>query len=145
MPRIRAASEYLASIGGSLSSLAHQDFFHDRRDLFLKIDETLVSLSERGQSVDRQIIERGLTQIDYGSDGFAERFFPVRDGESQKSFAVSPSINFGQLYVVRLGVSSEAMAARFHAGEERSSIAADYGATLNEVDEAIRWHERIAA
>ena len=75
LKRFRTAMEYLREVGGDLHFLAHRDFYHDRRDLFVKLDDKLVSLSERGQLVDKEIIAEGLKQLVYGNDGYATRFF----------------------------------------------------------------------
>ena len=145
MRNIRAATEYLAQIKGSLAYLAHQDFYLDSSQLILKIENQLVSLSERGQLVDKDILESGLKQLSYGSDGYASEFYP-RAGESeQKDFVVSPTINFGRICIARSGIGADIVAARFVDGEKISDIASDFGATADEIEEAIRWHERLAA
>jgi len=144
LQRFRAAMDHLREISDDLHFLAHRDFYHDRRDLFLKIDDKLVSLSERGQLVDRELIAKGLKQLIYGNDGYADQFFP-RFGEArQETIVLNPTINFGKPCLARLGVGADAIAARFVAGEKISDLARDYGATPDEVEETIRWHERLA-
>lgn len=145
LQRFRVAMEHLRDMSGDLHFLAHRDFYHDRRDLFLKIDDKLVSLSERGQLVNREIISEGLKQLVYGNDGYADQFFPRFGGERQQSIVLNPAINFGKPCLSRLGIGAEAIAARFVAGEKMSDLAKDYGATAEEIEEAIRWHERLAA
>ncbi len=145
MNKVRKAMEYLAGLNGDLSFLAHKDFFHDRHNLFLGMDATLLSLTEGGQMADKTILAKGLEQIIYGKDGFADEFFPKVGNSDQREFAVNPSINYGRLSIVRLGVGANAVAARFQAGEKMADIAEDYGATSEEVEEAIRWHDRLAA
>lgn len=145
LKRFRTAMDFLQEMGGDLHFLAHRGFYHDKNNLFMKLDENLVSLSERGQLVDKEIIKEGLKQIIYGNDGYAAQFFPRRDGERQESVVIDPTINFGRPCLIRLGVGAEAIAARFVAGEKISVLAQDYAATPDEVEEAIRWHERLAA
>lgn len=144
---IKAATEYLASIKGNLTYLAHQDFYVDSAHLMLKINDMLVSLSERGQLVDKEILEDGLKQLNYGSDGYASEFFPApKSGPpEQRSFVISPTRNFGRLCLLRSGVSMDAIAMRFIKGEKIADIAADYDATIEEIEGAIRWHEWLAA
>jgi uncharacterized protein (DUF433 family) len=144
LKRFRIAMDYLRETGGDLHFLAHREFLHDRRDLFLKWEDKLVSLSERGQLVDKEVIAEGLKQITYGDDGYAARFFPRHDERRQESIVLDPTINFGRPCLVRLGVGAEAIAARFVAGERIADLAQDYAATREEVEEAIRWHERVA-
>ena len=145
MGQVRRAAETLAKISGGLDYLAHKDFYHDDRHLFLLLDERLVSLSEGGQFVDKEIIKEGLRQLEYGVDGFTDAFFPRAHGAVQTAFAINPKVNFGKLCLVRLGVGAEAIRDRFHAGESVSDIALDYGVRGDEVEEAIRWHDRLAA
>src|SRR5688572_23937509 len=44
---VRAAAEHLAMLKGSLMSLAHEDFYVDSKHLILKLDDRMISLSER--------------------------------------------------------------------------------------------------
>ncbi len=142
---IRAATEYLASIKGDLIILAHKDFYMDSGHLLLNVKDKLISLSERGQLVDKQILESGLKQLKYGPDGYASEFFPRTGNSEQEQFVISPKRNFGRLCVSRSGISAEIIAVRFAAGESVQDLAEDYDATVNEIEEAIRWHDRIAA
>ena len=145
MKNIRAAAEYLSKIKGSLTYLAHQDFYLESSHLILKIENKLISLSERGQLVDKEILESGLKQLSYGSDGYASEFYPRAGEAEQKEFLVSPTINFGRLCIASSGIGADVIADRFFNGEKFSDIAVDYGVTVDKIEEAIRWHERLAA
>ena len=145
MKNFKAAAETLAKLKGDLTYLAHKDFYADHKNLFLEIDGKLISLSERGQHVDRKIISKGLMQLSYGDDGFASRFYPVIRQTEQRDVFLDPEINFGRPCLASLGVGTEAMAARFFAGETISELAEDYGATAQQVETAVRWHDLRAA
>ncbi|MEO6036412.1 MAG: hypothetical protein ABIQ35_14260 [Verrucomicrobiota bacterium] len=142
---IRAAAEELSKIKGSLIYLAHKDIYLNAKHVFLKINDRLVSLSERGQTVDRDIIASGLGQLNYGSDGYASEFYPKLGDEEQKEFVVTPERNFGRICIARLSVGADVIHQRFFRGEKITDIAADYAATKDEVEGAIRWHDRLAA
>jgi uncharacterized protein (DUF433 family) len=144
LKRFRAAMEFLREAGDDLHFLARREFSHDRRDLFLRWENKLVSLSERGQLVDKEIISEGLKQITYGDDGYAARFYPRQDARRQESIVLDPTINFGKPCLIRSGVGVDAIAARFVAGERIADLANDYAATREEIEEAIRWHELFA-
>ncbi len=139
------AMDYLATLSADLTFLAHKDFFHDEGHLFLGIDQKLLSLTEQGQIADKTILASGLRQIKYGADGFADEFFPKIAGVSQQGFVVKPTINYGRISIARLGIGADVLAARYAADEKVADIAEDYGATAEEVVEAIRWHDRLAA
>jgi uncharacterized protein (DUF433 family) len=145
LKNVRRATEYIKQTKGDLLFLASRDFYVDYRHLFLEIGKYLISLSESGQIVDKTIVAKGLKQLTYGKDGYAGQFFPAMNGRLQRDFAIDPAVNFGRLSIARLAVDTNAVADRFVAGEKISTIAKDYGATSDEVEDAIRWHERLAA
>jgi uncharacterized protein (DUF433 family) len=138
MKNFRAAMEYLREIGGDSHFLAHKDFVHDKRHLYLKADKRLISLSERGQHINTVVISDGLHQLMYGEDGYADRFFPMIGGKQQQAVMISPAIGYGQPALTRLGVNIAAIASRFDAGENLADLASDYGATSEELEEALR-------
>lgn len=143
--RFRKAMEYLREIYPDLHYLAHKDFCCDRRDLFLKVEDRLVSLSERGQIVSEKIIEEGLKRLDYGTDGFASRLFLPTPHTERRTIAIDPSIGFGRPMIARLGIKAEVIGERFAAGEGVEAIASDYGAKTIEIEDALRWFKRLAA
>jgi uncharacterized protein (DUF433 family) len=145
MKNCRRAMEYLRDAGGGLHFLAHSSFYHDRKDLFIKLGDRLISLSERGQLVEQNIIAQGLKQLDYGVDGYAARFYPSFADDQQKVIMLDPEVNFGRPCLARLGVGADAIAERFRAGERITDLAKDYAAEAGEIEDAIRWHDRLAA
>lgn len=145
LKNLRAAMDYLREQGGDLLFLAHQNFKHDCKHLYVKQDDRLVSLSERGQQVHPGVIADGLKQIAYGEDGYADRLFPRLNNQDQKTIMLAPTVGFGRPTLARLGVSVKAIATRFEAGEHLNDLAADYGATVAEIEDAIRWTTRHAA
>jgi len=147
MKRFRVAMGYLRQeFGGEFHRLSHRDFCHDHRDLFIRLEDGLLSLSERGQYVDEGIISEGLRQLRYGDDGYAARFFPRFETESvQERVMLDPTMNFGRPCLAECGIGVDAIGARFRAGESIAELAEDYGIGWGAVEEAIRWHERLAA
>lgn len=145
MRNLRKAITYLREKGGDLLFLAHADFLYDRMHLYLNDDQMLLSLSERGQYVNRDVISKGLKQLDYGSDGYASRFYPSYIGLRERSIVVDPTISFGRPSVARLGVSADAIFDRFDAGESIPQLAEDYNAQAEEIENALRWVGRKAA
>ncbi len=137
--RFRAAMDYLREKGGDLQFLAHRDFLHDKQHLYLQIDQHLVSLSERGQHVQKDIIKDGLRQVEYGADGYVDRFYPRIGDTVIRTIALDPVVAFGRPNIARLGVSAEAVDARFQAHESVDTLMTDYGATREEIEDALRW------
>ncbi len=145
LKRLRDAMEYLREKGGDLLFLAHKNFKHDNQHLYVQQDDYLLSLSERGQQVEPRIIADGLKQIVYGEDGYADRFYPQMNGQEQKVIMLAPAMGFGRPVLARKGVAVHAIARRFEAGEHVSDLAEDYGATVTEIEDALRWTTRHAA
>jgi uncharacterized protein (DUF433 family) len=137
--KFHAAMDSLRELGSDLRFLAYQDLKYDKSHLYLTVNDRLVSLSERGQHVDPAIIADGLEQLLYGEDGYADRFYPLSGGKRQNSIMLSPFIGFGQPTLARLGVNTSAIADRYYAHEEISDLAADYGASEAEINDAIRF------
>ncbi len=150
MHRVRDALAYLRESMGNLDLLASKEFFHDTEHLLLKVEDRLISLSERGQNVSATILAQYLHRIDYGDDGFASRlhpFFYTATGQlyEPRHIMIDPTIAFGKPCLERLGVKTEIIADRFFAGEPIEELSADYGAKPEEIQEAIRWSARTAA
>lgn len=143
--RFRRAMEFLREINPDLHFLAHENFRYDHRDLFLRLEDRLISLSERGQIVSEEIIEQGLRRLEYGRDGFAARIFLPMAHTDRHTIALDPNLGFGRPVVARLGVNAEMIGERFAAGESVAGLAEDYGAEQTEIEDALRWCKRLAA
>jgi uncharacterized protein (DUF433 family) len=150
MHRVRDALAYLRESMGSLDLLASEKFYHDEKHLLLKIEDRLISLSERGQTVSEKVLQQYLHRIEYGQDGLASRLYPFLHTASglfyePRHIMIDPSVAFGKPCLKRLGVKTEIIADRFLAGEPIEELSADYGAKPEEIQEAIRWSSRKAA
>lgn len=150
MNRVRDALAYLHESMGSLDLLASERFYHDTEHLLLKVENQLISLSERGQNVSETILAQYLHRIEYGKDGMASRLYPflfTASGQiyEPRHIMIDPSIAFGKPCLKRIGVKTEIIADRFLAGEPIEELSADYGAKTEEIQEAIRWSARKAA
>jgi uncharacterized protein (DUF433 family) len=149
MHRVRTALKYLAATMGNLDLLASREFFHDGEHLLLKLDGSLISLSERGQTVSAGILEQYLRRIEYASDGVATRLRPVAQRHGQlyepQHIVIDPRVAFGKPCIDRLGVKADVVAERFIGGETIGELSADYGADPVEIEDAIRWATRKAA
>ena len=150
MHRVRDALAYLRESMGSLDLLASEKFYHDTEHLLLKVNDRLISLSERGQVVSEPVLEQYLHRIEYGADGLAARLYPFLVTPAGQIYEpqhimIDPAVAFGKTCLKRLGVKTEIIADRFLAGEPIEELSADYGARAEEIQEAIRWSARKAA
>ncbi len=149
MHHVRKALVYLHECMGNLDLLASDKFFHDGEHLLLKIQDQLISLSERGQAVSEPILQQYLHRITYAKDGMASRLEPFLHTATglyePRYIMIDPVIAFGKPCLKRLGVKTDIIADRFLAGETIEDLTADYGAKPEEIQEAIRWSSRKAA
>lgn len=149
MHRVRDALEYLHGSFGDLEVLASAGFFHDTQHLLMKVEDRLISLSERGQTVSEEVLRQYLHRLKYGPDGLAIRLYPFLYKAhilyEPQHIMIDPSIAFGKPCLTRLGIKADVIADRFLSGERMESIAEDYGANVEEIEEAVRWNTLQAA
>jgi uncharacterized protein (DUF433 family) len=142
MGKVRLAVAWLAKRYGTEHPLLHPGLETDGLDLFVGELGRLVSASEQGQSVMREVIERHLRRIERARDGLPAVFYPfTRDppgDQDQKFIVIDPAIAFGRPVVAGTRIPAAAVAERFFAGDKPETLAADYRLGLEAVYEAIR-------
>lgn len=126
--------------------LLRKELRTDAGKVFLDRYGELIDLSASGQLAMRHLLEEHLKRVEWD-----ERLFPIRlypflsiDGAvSDKPIAIDPKIAFGRPVVIRAGVSTAAIAERIDANETVEDLAADYGLTPAEIEQAVLF-ERAA-
>lgn len=58
--------------------------------------------------------------------------------------AIDPTIAFGRPMLAQSGVKTEVIASRFNAGDEPADMAIDYGVSVQDILEALRYERRQA-
>ena len=142
MKAIRAAIDAAKDLYGVSRPLILMRFKHDGREIFvheLERDD-YVNLSRRGQVAWEHITEV-LKDLDYENDT-AVRWWPRGRDEP---IVIDPRISFGRPYIVRKGVSTDAIRSRFMAHEPLGSIAEDLDLTEAEAEAALRFELPTAA
>jgi len=87
---------------------------------------------------------RGMTNRIKSDGGLPVRFFPpVPNRPEGQSVMLDPTVAFGRSVLARLGVTTSVILARINAGEEPAAVAKDYGATHDEIMDALAY-ERAA-
>lgn len=115
--------------------------------VFLDRYEALIDLSASGQIAIRLAFEEHLKRIEWDSSRFPVRLFPFVSPAApteERPIVIDPRIAFGRPVVVRVGISTSAIAERIDAGETVENIAADYDLGPSEVEQAALY-ERAAA
>lgn len=118
----------------------------DAGHVFLERYGELISLSASGQLAMRKMFDEHLKRVEWGDWQFPIRLYPFLSSTTQSSakpIAIDPQIAFGRPVVVRIGVSTQAIADRIDAGESLNDVASDYGLDPSEIEEAVLY-ERAA-
>ncbi len=147
LPKVRKALKTLATIFPSPHPLIDKTLETDRVDIFIReYHNELVNLTRPGQFGFREILDMYIQRIERGPDGTLA-FFPFvekRSPDEPKLIMINPAISFGRPVISGTGISTAAIACRFHARESISDLAKEYGRTDTEIEEAIRWESRTA-
>ena len=106
-----------------------------------------MNISAPGQLAMREILHALLRRVERDEHGLAIRLFPFSRrasvtapplAESPKLVVIDPRVAFGRPVLVGTGVTTSAIAERFDAGESIEELAADYGRSRQEIEEALR-------
>lgn len=149
---VRRAVEYLTRELGSRHPLTEEQFQTDGVSLFVKRLGMLLNVSAPGQFAMREILDALLKRIERDERGLAIRLYPfsrrptaaapehsaVALNQSPRIVVIDPHIAFGRPVLAGTGVTTLSIAERFDAGESIEEIAADYGRSRMEIEEAIR-------
>lgn len=118
----------------------------DAGKVFLDRYGKIIELSASGQLAMRHLLEEHLKRIEWDEWEFPVRLYPFLSGEApstDKSIAIDPKIAFGRPVVIRAGISTATIAERIDAKETINDLAADYGLTASEIEQAVLF-ERAA-
>lgn len=114
--------------------------------LFLERYGELISLSASGQLAMRRLLEEHLRRVEWDQWKFPVRLYPFLSADlpaEERPIAIDPGISFGRPVVARLGISTAVLAERMDAGETIEDLAADYGLSFPEIEQAVLY-ERTA-
>jgi uncharacterized protein (DUF433 family) len=143
---VRRALAYAERELGIQRLLLRKELRTDAGRVFLDRYGELIELSASGQLAMRHLLEAHLMRIEWDEWRFPVRLYPFVTGEpasADRPIAIDPKIAFGRPVVVRAGVSTAAIAERIDARETVDELAADYGLTAAEIEQAVLF-ERAA-
>ncbi|HLG59332.1 MAG TPA: DUF433 domain-containing protein [Vicinamibacterales bacterium] len=124
--------------------LLRKDLCTDAGRLFLERYGELIDLSASGQLAMRKVFDEHLKRVEWDEWQFPVRLYPFVSGESSvRSIAIDPQVAFGRPVVQRAGISTAIIATRIDAGEAVADLAADYGLSETEIEQAVLY-ERVA-
>jgi uncharacterized protein (DUF433 family) len=144
LPAVRRALTHLGKESAQPHPLINEAFLTNRKDLFIQRLGKTINLSQNGQmglEFYRLHLERVRVEPDH-----MLRFFPfvVEPGPAEpKTIEINPMIGFGKPVIAGTGISTAIIASRFNARESIADLAAEYGRTPQEIEEAIRWEQAL--
>jgi uncharacterized protein (DUF433 family) len=140
---VREALDYAGRELGVTDLLATRDLYMRPGELFLQRYGQLVSLNRAGQLGIQAVLQGLLRRIQW-DDRLAIRFFPPLPSRPEaQSVMLDPEVSFGRPVLARLGVSTAVIVDRINAGEDTAELSRDYGATDDEIMDALAY-ERAA-
>lgn len=143
---LRQARDFAQKQLGIDRLLLRKELCADGGKLFLDRYGELISLSASGQLAMRQLLEEHLKRVEWDAWKFPVRLYPFLSAEmagEARPIAIDPGISFGRPVVARLGISTAILAERLDAGESVDDLAADYGLSVPEIEQAVLY-ERTA-
>lgn len=147
--RIRRDVEELRRERASKYPLADYQLATRSRKIYLEGDgDELVSLSAGGQGAFKQILDPFLKRVDRNTKGIAERLFPFTRLEHQAApenaprvVVIDPNVAYGKPVLVDSRIPTAFLMSRKCGGASIRQLAADYGRTEEEIQEAIQLEE----
>jgi uncharacterized protein (DUF433 family) len=140
---VREALHYAKKELGTDAPLATPELFASAGEIFLQRYGLLINLNRAGQLGIWAVLQGLMRRIKW-DDGLPVRFFPpVPNRPEDQSVMLDPTISFGRPVLARLGVTTSVIVDRINAGEEPDAVAKDYGATEDEIMDALAY-ERAA-
>lgn len=148
LQEIRKAVSYLENELRTPHPLADSRLKTDRVRIYFD-DRMLIDASRHGQTVIRDVIGPHLERIDWDKAGSLLRLWPMtRSGESlspqPKVVTIDPRVSFGRPVLAETGVRTGIIVQRFRGGDSLQVLARDYGRTIGEIEDAVRFETRAA-
>lgn len=150
LSKVRDSVDYVRSQLGADRPLIDRQFRTNGVDLFVEHASHLLNVSQQGQESLRGEFALALARIEWDRNGAPVRLFPfsrsTASGAKQpKSIVIDPRLSFGRPVLSGVGVPTEVIVYRFKAGDSMGEMAKDYGVDEKEIEEALRFEQRLAA
>jgi uncharacterized protein (DUF433 family) len=150
MQKIRPAVTYLGRHLAVEHPLASRHFLTDGAEIFFRYIKaegdneivTLLNLSQGGQVVFDEVVDRYLHRVDWAHDDYASRFWPAGRDEG---IVIEPGLGFGDPVVANTGVRVATVVDRLLAGDKRAVVADDFGLTPDDLAAIERFARRLPA
>lgn len=147
MYKVRTALDYIEKQFSSKHPLAKEVFETDGLDLFVEKWGELINVSRQGQIEIRELLHTHLNRIEHDASGLARRLFPfsrIQKEETPRVVVIDSFVSFGKPVLVGTGIPTSILAERWQTGESIADLAADYGQSTANIEQAIRYELQAA-
>lgn len=148
MPRVRAALDFLIRRLHLRRPLIEQEFETNGVDLFVRHLGSTINISRHGQVEMAHLLKGYLQRIERDRSGIPIKLYLVTRSQpvqqQPRSVVVDPRVSFGRPVIASTGIPTAVLAERYKAGDTIGALAADYGASEEQVEEAIRCELKAA-
>ena len=146
---VRYAINYLRKAFDSKHPLLDQQMLTDGKGLFIERYGEMVEISSDGQMHLKKFMDAYLKRIEWDESHIPIRLYPFTrkptTEESPQYVVIDPRIRSGKPCISGTGVTTSIVDERYRAGDSVDSLAADYGRSREEIEDAIRYESRTAA
>ena len=137
MDQIREAADVVRQEFDDPYALAHRRVVTDGVALFVKMaDESYVRAPDRQLAIST-VLKEHLKQIDWGADGNARRLH-LRDFPAAADVIIDPRFGWGAPVLATTKVKVEDLVSLWRNGERFTTIAEEYGLTVDVVEDVLR-------
>lgn len=148
MQQIRRAVAYLERELQTPHPLADRRLTTDKVRIYFD-DRNLIDATRHGQTAIRDVIGPHLERIEWDKAGSLLRLWPTtRSGDARvpqpKTVTIDPRVSFGRPTLAESGVRTAIIVQRFRGGDSLQVLAHDYGRSIGEIEEAVRFETRAA-
>lgn len=147
---IRQAVRYMEKNFQDAHPLIHPGMRTDGVELFVDQFGRLEKVSRDGQLGMREVLERSLQRLEWGSRRSVLRLFPFtrmgeREGDSPRVVVIDPQVSFGKPVIAGTRIPTRAIFDRWTAGDSVEALAKDFERPSLDIEEAIRCEQLKAA
>lgn len=147
MQKVRLAHARLIELIDSDRPMAYQGLYTDGVDVFadLNVSQQLTRLTLGDpQEAAREPLELKLSRVQFEQgDGMADR--PARSWEPMEGISINPRVVFGAPCIGRHRLTTQHIAGMIERGYSRETVARDYELSHGEIEQALRFEERLQA
>jgi uncharacterized protein (DUF433 family) len=149
LPTIRRGLEYLVQQLGSQRPLLSEQFATHGTTLFVERLGEIINLSKPGQVEMAELLRAYLERVERDARGVPVKLYPFMRSQpfrdQPRTVAIDPRVSFGRPVIAGTGIPTAVLAERFKAGDQVPALATDYGASEEEIWDAIRCELNLKA